>query len=146
MIQALLFVEAIAKVAPLIMKWFDDKDPAEPPQYFKPHEFACKCGCGADGMDPGFVKRLNAARHVAAIPFTLNSARRCEAHNKAEGGKPGSAHTLGLAADIRCSDGRQRYQVITACLAVGFHRIGVAEEFVHVDLDKTKPPSCIWTY
>ena len=38
-------------------------------------------------MDADFLKKLNLARHKAAIPFKINSGYRTKAHNKKVGGK-----------------------------------------------------------
>ena len=68
-------------------------------RFFKPEEFACKCGCGRgyDDMDAGLLRMLDEARALAGIPFSLSSAFRCAKHNKAVGGVADSAHTHGYA-------------------------------------------------
>lgn len=116
-------------------------------RYFKDSEFACPCcGEGADKMDAGLLQHLDAARHMAGVPFVINSAYRCEAHNKAVGGVPGSAHTRGLAVDIKASGSRQRFIVAQALMARGLTRIGVSASFVHVDVDKGKDQQVMWLY
>jgi uncharacterized protein YcbK (DUF882 family) len=54
------------------------------------------------------LNRLVAARHMAGVPFVINSAYRCEKHNAKVGGVPGSAHTNGLAVDLAAHGSRQR--------------------------------------
>lgn len=46
-------------------------------RYFKPSEFTCPC-CddGYDKMDAKLLQHLDAARHMAGIPFVINSAYR----------------------------------------------------------------------
>ena len=78
-------------------------------RFFKPEEFACKCGCGRgyDDMDAGLLRMLDEARALAGIPFSLSSAFRCAKHNKAVGGVADSAHTHGYAGRhlLRCREG-----------------------------------------
>lgn len=69
-------------------------------RYFKPDEFSCKCGkCGLGffKMQQEFLGRLDHARHIAGVPFTINSALRCQAYNKSVGGVSDSAHVGGWA-------------------------------------------------
>ncbi|MBI5579622.1 MAG: hypothetical protein HY895_10755 [Deltaproteobacteria bacterium] len=80
--------------------------------YFPEKPRACKCGCGFDHIDQDLVKRLNFARELAGVPFEINSACRCEKHNAAEGGKPGSAHTTVKAVDIKVHNNKHRYFVL----------------------------------
>ena len=94
---------------------------------------------------------LDNAREIAGIPFKINSGYRTESHNAKVGGKPktntskGSSHMYGLAADIGCTDSVTRQKIITALVKVGFTRAGIAQSFVHVDLDNDKP-NAIWLY
>jgi len=112
-------------------------------------EFKCKCGCGENGVDIHFLQRLNEARDLVdstGVVFIIESGYRCKKHNKEVGGVDNSAHTKGLAADIRCTDSRTRYFMLEALLAVGFSRIGIGKNFIHVDADSSKPNNVIWTY
>jgi len=68
--------------------------------FFKRHEFACKCGCGFEAVDAELVQILNMLRAHFNAPVTINSACRCEKHNKDVGGKPKSKHVRGIAADV----------------------------------------------
>ena len=52
----------------------------------------------------------------------------------------------GLAADIACGTSRERMEIITALLTVGFDRIGIGDGFVHVDCDVERDEAVIWTY
>lgn len=67
---------------------------------FSRSEFACKCGCGFDAVDPRLITGLQALRDLADRPITINSACRCETHNKHVGGASRSYHKQGKAADI----------------------------------------------
>ena len=99
-----------------------------------------------DKMDKTFLLRLDEARERAGIPFVINSAYRTPEHNAKIGGKPNSSHLKGLAVDISVTNSRQRFIVLNALLDVGFTRIGIADTFIHVDLDSEKSKEVIWTY
>ena len=106
-------------------------------KYFKEIEYK---------MDADFLAKLDKARELANIPFTINSAYRNADQNARAGGKPNSSHLKGLAVDIRANDSSTRYMVLNALISVGFNRIGVASTFIHVDDDKEKANNVIWTY
>jgi uncharacterized protein YcbK (DUF882 family) len=122
------------------MSWKDIK-------YFSEHEFDSPdaIGSGAE-MDLQFVRLLDQLRQIIGTPIYINSGYRTEQHNMEVGGVPFSAHTKGLAADIRIVGNEQRYWVISKALELGFTRIGVAKTFVHLDLDTSLPSPRIWMY
>lgn len=97
-------------------------------------------------MNQEFLDKLDQARELANIPFKINSAYRSPEHNAKIGGKPNSSHLRGLAVDISVRDSRSRFIVLEALIKVGFNRIGIADTFIHVDLDKEKSDKVIWTY
>ena len=115
---------------------------------FRPFEFECRCshdcGKGFAQMNPDFLDRLERARLYANSSFTLNSAFRCIKHNQDIGGTEGSAHTKGLAVDIKTPDSRSRFKIMYGLIKAGFKRIGVYENFIHVDDDLTKPVDVSW--
>lgn len=104
-----------------------------------------KPGSGAM-MNEEFLHRLDDARGIAGIPFTITSGFRTYEHNDLVKGVDSSAHTKGHAADISCRDSRTRWLIVNALMLCGFNRIGVADTFIHVDDDPDKPENCIWTY
>lgn len=113
--------------------------------HFKNSEFSCNC-CSKTVINQELFDKLNQAREIAGIPFVLNSAYRCEKHNKAVGGSSTSSHIKGLAVDIKADTGHKTFVILDALLKVGFTRIGIAETFIHVDVDKEKTQNTIWTY
>ena len=113
--------------------------------YFSRKEEACRC-CGQGGLIPDFRERLNKARELAGIPFILTSAFRCEKHNQEVGGSVTSSHLAGCAVDIKCTDAWSRFKILSALLDVGFQRIGIGRNFIHVDDDLTKSRGVIWDY
>lgn len=114
-------------------------------RYFKEEEFKCKC-CGQVVLDLDFISMLDEARHIADIPFIINSGYRCPVHNKAVGSKPTSSHIKGCAVDIKVGGSRPRAKILSSLMKVGFNRIGIGKDFIHVDNDKDKPSQVIWLY
>jgi uncharacterized protein YcbK (DUF882 family) len=112
-------------------------------KYFKLDEFNCKC-CGKNEMKKELLDRLDAARELAGVPFVIVSGYRCPKHNKEVGGVPDSAHTKGLAADIRATNGKERFKILQALMLTGFDRIGVYKNFIHCDVDSSKPDEVVW--
>ena len=111
---------------------------------FKTYEFECPC-CKKNHIDIDLVVMLQRARTIANIPMVINSAYRCKKHNKEEKGKPTSSHLKGLAVDIKCTNGYDRKTIVEALILAGFNRIGIAETFIHADIDTSKTQS-IWLY
>lgn len=114
--------------------------------YFEEKEFTCEGEIVFDKMNNSLLQKLDNARGFAGIPFKITSSFRSADHNRKIGGKPNSAHTRGLAVDLACSDSRSRKIILDSLLRVGFNRIGIANDFIHVDCDKSLPQDVIWTY
>ena len=114
-------------------------------RYFTIDEFKCP-DCGRAEMNEDFLEMLDKARDIAGIPFVITSGFRCPSHNKKIGGRPNSAHLRGLAADIAVTNSRARFLILDALIKAGFRRMGIGKNFIHVDLDNTKPYPVIWTY
>ncbi|MBN1839484.1 MAG: peptidase M15 [Campylobacterales bacterium] len=108
-------------------------------KHFKKEEFTCKCGCGLNNISDELVLALDIARKNSNFPFIINSACRCETHNKKIGGVKDSAHVKGLAVDISIPDDTVRFIIVSALLNVGFKRVLMYDTFIHVDVDLTKP-------
>jgi len=112
--------------------------------WFQPREFACNC-CGVVKIDKTFLMKLDEARTIAGVPFIITSGYRCPKHNAEVGGVKNSAHMAGLAADIACPDSTTRLHILRGLIKAGFRRIGIGENFIHADIDKSKP-NRIWHY
>jgi hypothetical protein len=112
---------------------------------FKMSEFACKC-CGEVKMDEEFLQRLDSARQRVPAKFIIESGYRCPKHNQAVHSKSTSSHIKGLAADIRAVGSRYRFWITQGLILEGFTRIGEGDTFIHVDLDRQKPPMVKWRY
>ena len=96
-------------------------------------------------MNKEFLFVLDEAREFAGIPFIINSAYRSPDHPLSIK-NPSSSHIKGLAVDIKATDSVTRFKIVKALIEVGFTRIGIADTFIHVDLDLDKTQNVIWTY
>ena len=111
-------------------------------------EFACKCGrCGVSGREVKreLVESLQVVRTIYARPITFSSGVRCPTHNKNEGGKIDSGHLFGEAVDIDVGNSRDRYDLLRLLL-VNFTRVGIGDDFIHVDITSAKAQQVAWTY
>ena len=116
-------------------------------KYFKISEFDSPDEVGSGKkMDSKFLEKLDYARHNAEIPFKINSGYRTQEWNMKVGGRFGSSHKKGLAADIGYTGSRERYVILSALMQVGINRFGIAQGFIHCDVDKAKDPDVIWLY
>lgn len=100
-------------------------------RFFTEQELACK-HCGENKCQQELIDLLDELREEIGRPITLNSAYRCEVHDKAEGGK--GRHQTGYAADVRVENSTERYEIVRLGFLVGFTGIGVAKNFVHLDV------------
>jgi len=116
-------------------------------KYFTHKEFDSpdKPGSGSI-MDECFLEMLDNARELYSKPMRVNSGYRTKEYNTKIGGVKNSSHILGLAADISCKSSSDRFAMLNAFIQAGFKRIGVASNFIHVDIDKNKSQNVIWTY
>ena len=122
-------------------------------KHFNFDEFDCPTldGSGLPTTDGGkmcidFLHKLDEARSLAdGTPFKITSGYRTPQHNLDVGGRIGSSHLKGVAADISCNNSADRQKIINALISVGFTRLGIGKTFIHVDNDKDKP-SAIWLY
>lgn len=69
-------------------------------KHFKKSEFACKCGCGKNNIEPQTEMIGDKIRDHFGRPAIITSGCRCETHNKRVGGVPNSRHLQGKAIDI----------------------------------------------
>ena len=116
-------------------------------KYFAPAEFErCTPPCSIEQMSPAFLELLDRIREVAGIPLVLTCAYRSREWDLAKGRSGNSAHTRGLAVDIRCNASATRWRIINAARACGIVRIGIGSNFIHLDADPSLPPFVIWHY
>lgn len=115
---------------------------------FKQSEFDCKCGCEMpEDVLANVTKLANQLQYVrdnVAMPITINSGYRCQAHNKSVGGSENSQHLLGKAADIVINGldpVLDTYDYLDDLILTGEilqGGIGMYKTFTHYDIRKTK--------
>lgn len=107
--------------------------------HFKRSEFACKCGCGFDDVNPLLVEVLEDVRNHFDEPVFISSGCRCKQHNHAVGGKQHSQHVLGNAADIKvkCIEPKAVADYLESKYPDKFG-IGRYRTFTHVDVRAVK--------
>lgn len=103
--------------------------------HFQRSEFKCKCGCGFDAVDVELLDVLEYLREHFNRPVVINSACRCQTHNRIVKGAPDSQHVKGKAADIRVQG------IEPADVAEYLHQkypdkygIGCYPSFTHIDV------------
>ncbi|GHV47925.1 hypothetical protein FACS1894204_11790 [Synergistales bacterium] len=108
---------------------------------FSRHEFACKCGCGFDAINPAVVEILQILRNVMRREIRVTSGCRCFSRNAAVGGVRDSQHICGKAADITCDLGAEIMFVILRLLYeakripnLAYCQLYKTENFVHIDV------------
>ena len=117
-------------------------------KYFSIDEFDCPSEKGSGSkMDSDFLEKLDLARDLAGVSFKINSGFRTQAHNDSlPNSKPDSAHIEGKAADIHCTNSRERFIITKAILDAGISRVGIGKTFIHCDTSESKAPEVIWLY
>lgn len=125
-------------------------------------EFACRCGCGFDGVDPLLVDMLERARAIYGRPIVIISGCRCPSHNEKSKGSVASQH-MGLrwdsegkelepecaAVDIAIAGTGQRHALVGALFNAGATGIGPSKGFVHGDVGVKRPGvvrPALWGY
>lgn len=107
-------------------------------RYFKPGEKTGSLGHTISDLEPSFVDKVDELRHRCGFAFIPTSGYRTEEENKRVGGVAGSAHIKRLAIDIACTDSKKRIKIVGEAYAMGFIGIGIAKDFVHLDIDKSE--------
>lgn len=116
-------------------------------RFFKEDEFNKACpSCSLKDMDYWFMLHLDNARCDSHVPFVINSAYRSKDYEIAHGRAGTSAHTLGLAVDIRCCNNKERYEILKALFKHNFSRIGIHRNYIHVDDSFTHTDDVVWLY
>lgn len=111
---------------------------------FDRDEFACGCGCGFDTVDAELLKVLTMLRDWYGQPITITSGARCAARNVEVGGKPGSYHLVGKAADFKVKgQASSSVQAKIRQMYPGQFGIGRGASFTHLDV---RPRRADWGY
>ena len=106
---------------------------------FKVNEFACADGTDAVFISDGLVQVLQAIRSHFRRPVTVNSGYRTELHNRKVGGKAGSLHLYGAAADIAVKGIKpETVAAYAESLLPDTGGIGIYDWGVHIDVRREK--------
>jgi uncharacterized protein YcbK (DUF882 family) len=112
-------------------------------KYFSTSEFNCQ-HTGKNGMEKDFLSKLDALREHCGFPFVITSGYRSPDHPLEAVKEIPGTHAQGIAADIKITNSAHRYSLIKAALEHGFTGIGVAGDFIHLDIRGSLP--VMWTY
>lgn len=112
-------------------------------KYFQIDEFCCS-HTGEVYMNPDFLDKLDQLRNSCGFPFVITSGYRDPTHPIEAKKKTPGTHAQGIAADIKITTGIERYILLREAFAAGFTGIGIASDFIHVDIRETTP--VVWTY
>lgn len=116
---------------------------------FKASEMECRCGCGML-PDPKLMEWLQWVRNSLRQPMPVTSGARCPEWNAKIGGRPGSQHVHGMAADIAVH-GLAAMNLIGVAKLWGVQGLGLKQHgpvegrFVHLDTGPRSTPT-LWTY
>lgn len=102
-------------------------------EHFSKAEMACRCGCGDYEMNQEFLEKLEDLRNLFG-KMTINSAKRCEQWNSKVGGENNSFHLYGNAIDVCIWSAADRFMLVKLAIQIGFRGIGIAGNFVHLDI------------
>ena len=110
-------------------------------KYFNRDEFACSY-TGDNEIKEEFIEALDALREACGFPFIITSGYRAKSHPVEKHKTTTGTHVQGIASDIKVTDGLQRFKIVEEAIKLGFTGIGIATNFIHVDLrspDDTTP-------
>jgi len=109
-----------------------------------------KCPCkncvdkpyNIDGLFLELLEQLEMKVAERGMTVIYLSGLRCPVYNKIAGGVPDSPHIYGEAEDIRVA-GMDLIDLAKLCIEIGFKRIGIYPNHIHVDV-VTPKPSKFW--
>lgn len=106
---------------------------------------ACVPASDASALGKKFLEALEALAENFG-PLKISSGFRSKEYELSKGRKGTSSHCKGLAVDILVKDGSERHRLLYMAFMMGFLRIGVGKNFVHLDFDTSKPYPTCWHY
>ena len=101
-----------------------------------------------DNLHPELVEKLKELERIYGKELVITSGHRDPDHNKEVGGVENSEHTYNPAegVDIACNHGAVRWSLVNLALKLGFVRLGVGRDFLHLGIAVDKPQRVIWHY
>lgn len=129
--------------------------------HFDRREFACKCGSAeCDALEqpaPELLHVLELIRVEVDKRILVSSGIRCqlydeslamsEEHKDRKRREPGE-HVRGVGADVVAVGSRARWEIVSAAVKAGVHRIGIGKDFIHIGVGGAAwdDPRVIWLY
>lgn len=97
------------------------------------------------GLTDDICLKRDRAREYFGAPVVQTAGFRTPEHNAEIGGVPDSAHTKGMAIDVRApKDPAMREKMMWAFGLAGFKRAESAPNHFHYDTDYSKPTPCFF--
>ena len=101
-------------------------------------------------MNPELVKMLIVLQEQTGYPIleNINSGARSPSHNAKVGGVRNSAHRMPTcrAVDIHVPNENVKRALAYAARDIGFKRMGIGRNFIHLDNDPSKKQYVAWGY
>lgn len=97
-------------------------------------------------LDKKLVQMLEELETRSGLQIHITSGFRTPAENSAVKGSPNSAHLRGKAADLRAPDIVTATKIVCAAIITGFRRIGIYNNHVHLDIDRSLPFPAVWDF
>lgn len=105
--------------------------------------------CSSEGLAPQMLTFLKKLESKLGFELVITSAFRSKEFEISKKRNGLSAHCKGLAVDVVCTEINSRFHIVQNSLLLGCSRIGIAKNFIHIDLcdwSHGKNPQCIWLY
>ena len=112
-------------------------------KYFSLDEFKCR-ETGENEIKHEFVEKLDELRELCGFPFIITSGYRSPNHSIEKAKSNPGTHAQGIACDISVTSGVDRMKLVKNAISLNFSGIGVAKDFVHVDIRESA--SVMWAY
>ena len=109
-------------------------------RYFNRHEFN-----EPDRMSVETLHRLDQARHLAGVPFTINHVRQ---YREGDSGDHGN----GTGVDVRCHFSSDRFRILCGALGINpfllapgsFNRVGIYDRHIHLGFNPAAAQNVVW--
>lgn len=99
-----------------------------------------------DDIDISLKLALEKLELKVGYALNFSSGYRCYDCNLLAGGVKQSAHMRGLAVDVRADNSGERFHILHGAVLLGFQRIGIGKNFIHLDVDYDLPQQALWLY
>jgi hypothetical protein len=99
------------------------------------------------GVSDKLMEKIDLLRDKCGFAIVITSGVRTASYNSTlEDSVSNSAHLKGLAVDLLCTDSKKRYRMLQVAFELGFTRIGLGKNYLHLDIDDSKSQDVAWNY